>query len=330
MSKRVIAGLIIAMLLLSVISMPAFAIDNPDSTPSISSINCYRNILETGDFFIFIVEDTPYTTPPDTEYASAFVWRLYDTDGATELAQAVGYNYNDNGYNENVIGFYFDADDAPTWGESYYLKLVGTPVAFDTPPTYTFQISSSDYSSLTDSTEVKSAVSTLVIDTAEDLNVDWGLDTNDYLTAAGEVGSVLSLEGETFFRGAVYGIQALAPSAFSIELTNITSEDREWTDDYSTVLESQFTGTYIEDATDAGNTMLDVDYNLFGLMLLLIFCGVLFVACLSVGGDVWGSLVIAMGLFVIGSRLTLVGLGEVGLVAAIAWLFVSGKVWKVF
>ena len=45
-------------------------------------------------------------------------------------------------------------------------------------------------------------ISAKVLDIATDLNSDWGLDTDDYLTTSGELGTVLSLQGEVFFRQA--------------------------------------------------------------------------------------------------------------------------------
>ena len=80
----------------------------------------------------------------------------------------------------------------------------------------------------------------------------------------------------------------------------------------------------------AGSDTLGVDYNLFGLLGLMAGCGVLMGSCIVVGGDVWGSLIITSGVAVIGSRLTLVGQGELGFVVALCWIFTAGKIWKVF
>ena len=148
-----------------IFATPAYAIDLPDSTPTVEDVNCYRNILETGDFLIIIYENTPYEDTPSMDYSEAFVWRLFDTDNVTELGQALGYDYNENGYGYNVISFYFDADDAPTWGAQYSLRLSGTPAAFDDPPVYNYEITASDYSGLTATTAVKTAVSALIITT---------------------------------------------------------------------------------------------------------------------------------------------------------------------
>lgn len=326
-----LAGMfLLAVLALTVFAGPVYATDLPDSSPTLDGIQIYRNVLEDDDMFIFIKEDTPYASPPTTDYDEAFIWQLYDTTDTIELARAVGYAYNDYGYNENIIGFYFAADDAPAWGGAYYLKLTGTPIAFSTPPVYQFPIESGDYSSLTDQDDVQIAISNQVIEWAEDLNSEWGLDPDDYLTASGQTTQSLSLEGETFFRGAVYGIQSLAPYAFQLVTLNVTNTERTWTDNYTTNLLTMYDGTYLDTAMDDANTGLGADYNLAGIIGLIVMMGILVGACVYVGGDIWGSMVIASGPLVIGGRLAMIGLGELGFVAAMMWLFISGKIWKVF
>lgn len=331
MKNIFVISILIALMAIIIIAIPVYAddLELPDSTPTVDDVYCWRNILENDDFFIMFVEDTPYATTPNTSYSDAFIWRLYDTDGTTELAQMLGYDYNDNGYNVNVVGFYFDSDDAPTWGESYYIKLSGSPVAFNTSVTYTFQITADDYSALTDSTDIQIDIAENIISIAESLNIEWELDSDDELTMAGDVMPVLSAQGETFFRGAIYGVQELAPSAFNIGLINITNTERSWDDDYSTALLSQYSGTYIEEGLEAGEEFLDVDYNLAGLLGMLAICAVILFFCIYVGGDVWGSLIIVGGVAVIGARMGLVGMGEVALIVAIMWIYVSAKTWKV-
>jgi hypothetical protein len=329
--KKYFIGVIIALVSILVLALPVYAyISEPDSDPTVDEVNIYRNILETGDMLIFAKVNTPYVDPPDEPYAKAFVWQLYDPTDTYEIAQTTGYDHHDSGYNENVIGFYFDSDEAPTWGLQYYMKLTGTPVGFDDPPVYQFPLETGDYSDLTVQNEVQAEISNQVIEWAKDLNSEWGLTGSDVLTYEAETSTVLSLEGQTFFRGAIYGIQSLAPFAFDIQTLNITNEPRTWDTEYSDNMTTAYAGTYIGDAQDEMNDMLGTDYNLFGMLGLLGIMGLLIGASIYVGGDVWGSLVIASGILVIGGRLSMIGMGELALVAALMWLFISGKVWKVF
>lgn len=330
MKKKFIISSIIALVAIFLIAIPVYAIALPDSDPTIEGIDIYRNCLEPDDYFMLIYENTPYATTPNMSYEDAFTWDMYCTSNTTMLSTTTGYYFHEKGYGYNVIGFYFSADEAPTWESLYHIRLVGTAAAFGSPPTYNYQVDNSDYSTLTDTDEVKDAIAVRVIEIAEDLNVRWELTSIEYLTVGGVGENALSLMGESFFRGAIYGIQSLAPDAFSVDINNITSTDRTWTDNYSTALGDQYAGTYIETAYDSGNTMLDVDFNLMGLLIIFGICGAIFAACIYVGGDVWGSAVVIAGPLVIGGRLAMIGLGELGFIAALSWLFVSGKVWKIF
>lgn len=329
MKKMYIAPIIALILILS-ISWPVYAISNPDSAPLIEDVYVFRNALETGDMFIVLKENTPYATPPADKYADCFVWQLYDPTDTYEIAQATGYDYHDDGYNENIISFYFSADDAPDWGEAYYLRLVGTPSAFASPPVYQFQLAEDDYSELTEPLEVLSAISTLILVWANELNTDWDLDPDDYLTSEGTTGNILSFDGQVFFRGAIYGIQSLAPYAFDLQIQDITNEPRDWDYEYSTNMTTAFSGTYIGDGADDANDMLGAPgYNLFGLIMTLLICAAMIGGCMWMNGNLWIGAIFASAILVVCGRMSMIGMGELGLVASLMWIFVSLKTWKV-
>lgn len=308
---------------------------DPDSTPTVVSQTIYRNVLETNDFFVIIYENTPYSSIPDTPYSDAFIWRFLDTDGTTELAQSLGYDITgfngiNNGYGHNVIGFYFDNATAPAWGQAYYLRLSGNPAVFDDPPQYNYSIEAADYSSLTDTDDVQTAIAAQVLNLATSLDTNWGLTADYSLLLETETSTVLSIYGESFFRGAIYGIQGLGPRAFRLIVGIIELGVRTWTDAYATSLVSQHDGTYIAPALEAGETLLSVDYNLFGILSVLIACAVIIFATWRIGGgNIWKGMGECAAILVIGARLALFGLGELGLIAAICWLYVSAKVWKI-
>jgi len=322
------AVLLVALLSIVLIATPVYAYeDPPDSDPTIEQIDCYRNILETGDFLILVYENTPYGTAPDTDVDDAFVMRLIDTDGTTELAQSLAYPYNDNGYGYNIYSFYFDADDAPTWEQQYYLRLSGYPVVFGESVLYNFQIETSDYSSLTESTDVKAVLAVRILAIAKDLDRKWGLDSDSSLLLESETGTVLSIYGEAFFRGAVYGIQGLAPAVFRIIVADVTVTPRTWSTSYNATVASQWTGTWVQTARDSGQTLFGVDYDLFGLILALVVCFGALIANIVVAGDTWGGLLDATVPFVVLSRLSFIGLDVLALGAAVAWLYISSRIW---
>lgn len=329
----VFAGIVMAGLYLAGCpSTPAYAIDLPDSDPTVEEINAWRNVLETGDFFIIVYENTPYADTPDTPYSEAFVWRLVDTDGTTELAQALGANYNEYGYGYNVIGFYFSADDAPAgyWETTYYITLSGTASAFPTPPKYTFNMNVSDYSVLEDTDLVKADISQRILDLAADLNIKWGLLTDYLLLDETETGTKLSVYGQAFFRTAIYGLQAMAPDAFPFSITNISTDERDWDPSFIAELESLYTGTYLEDAEAAGEEFFNVEYNLMGMLIVALICAVIIGAnWYLAGGNLWRGMVDSASPLVISSRMAMFGLGEVCLLAAVCWIYIFAKIWRV-
>ena len=324
----------IAILAVSVLpAIPVLAIESPSSTPSIVSIHCFQNVLETGDFLIIVYENTPYTSVPDIPYGDAFIWRWIDTDNTTELARVLGYEWWEDGYGYNVISFYLNADNVSDkgigWGEAYKLTLSGTPVAFVSPPSYTYDVEIGDYSAETNTTQVKSDIADLIILLAGDLDNKWSLSTANSLITSSETGVVLSLNGQAFFRGAIYGIQSMAPLAFALQISNIDTTPRSWSDNYTGNLAAQHTGDYIGPALTAGESMLDVGYNLFGLLLVVGICiSLIMVNWYIGGGNLWRGLVESVPPLVIGARIGLLGLGELGLIAAFCWLYISAKIWR--
>ena len=344
MKKRILLLILAAITVLSPIPVYAFMIA-PSSTPTIEQTDAYRNVLETGDLLIIIHENTPYTETPEPNYSDAFVWRLYDVDGTSELAQSTGNNYHNRGYGHNVISWYFSAADLSTlgidsypvyWELAYTIKLSGTSSnsTFDTPiPFYNLggmDTSSATYSALTDTDEVKAEITTRILELAAVIDNRWGLAAEYSLLDETLTKTVLSLYGQAFFRRAIYGIQAMAPELFDISITNIDVEDRTWTTDYEVALEAQHAGSYLEDATSAGEALFDVSYNLMGMLIILGICLLLTIANWRIaGGNIWRGMVESGSVIVIGSRMALFGLGEVALIVAVCWLYISAKTWKV-
>ena len=328
--KRLIYGIGMALAALVIFVVPVLAVALPDDPPTIVARYAWRNVLETGDFLLIIEENTPYASTPDVNYSDAFIWRLIDTDGTTELGQAQGYNYFESGYGYNIISFYFAAADAPTWAQNYYLRLSGVPTAFSPTPTYNFGMTDSDYSALTVSADVQADIAATIISLASDLEDRWALSTANALVTQDEAGAYLSPSGQAFFRGAVYGLQAMAPGAFPVVIGNINTTGRDWNTTYATSLASQNAGTFIDDGLQAGEDFFDVDWNLMGMLIIMgIGFGLLLAHWKIAGGNLWRGFTEFAAPLVIGMRLGLMGAGEVALIVGLCWLFISAKVWRV-
>ncbi|MFA5389539.1 MAG: hypothetical protein WC312_07330 [Candidatus Omnitrophota bacterium] len=324
--------IILAILIIGLFyATPVFAIADPDSKPKIVYKWAWRNVMETGDMLIILEESIPYATTPAIICSEAFIFRLLGTDGVTPIGEALTYDYNDYGYGYNVVGFYFSAAAAPAWGQNYYIAISGTPAAFTSPPNYIYQMNASDYSSLTDAEEVENDIESKILLMANDIDIRWALGASYSLLEESELGTVLSIYGEAFFRGALYSVQGYAPDIFRLVISNLPGTaltDRDWDDGYSSNLTSQYPGNDLDAGMSAGNNFLDVDYNLFGLLITLgIACCVTIVG-LVVAGDWWGAFAGSIGPLVVCTRMGLFGMGELALITAICWLFLSAKVWK--
>lgn len=331
--KRFRLGILLALLAaFLLIAIPVYADTlDPDSTPIVEEINIYRNSIEPGDMAIFIYANIPYATIPSTPVTQTFIWRLIDTDNITEFGSTVGYAYNDDGYGYNVYSLYFTADNVTNLGIggnlNYTIRLSGNPAVFDTPPVYNFTINAGDYSTLTTQADIQAEIAARILTLAADLDNKWGLATVYSLLTQNETATVLSIYGEAFFRGAIHGLQLMAPTVFSVVIRAIDIEDREWDPEYAENVTSQYSGTWIETAKEAGKALFGTTYDLLSIILLLGMCGGLMIGNVMLTGDHWNGLVDVSLLGIIGARLGMYDLAFLILIAALCWMYISAKIW---
>ncbi len=331
--KKLRAILLVLLLVIFVMcATPVYAdTPDPDSTPGIESFNVYRNLLETGDWLLVIYANIPYSTLPDTPIHQTFIWRLIDIDGVTELGDTVGYAYNDDGYGYNVYSMYWSAAEVTAngmvWNTAYTARLSGNPAVFDTPPTYNYTIAIGDYSTLTVTADVQAELGARILTIAADLDNKWGVPVTPSLITEAEAGTVLSLYGEAFFRGAIFGIQALAPTIFSVIIRNLDVVDRTWTDNYTSNLTTMWAGTWIETSQEAGKALFGTDYDLLSIIMLLSMSVGLIVGNIMLTGDHWNGMTDAAILMVIGARLAMYDFAFLLLIAALCWIYISAKIW---
>jgi len=308
---------------------------NPDSDPAIESFNVYRNMLETGDWLLVIYANIPYGTLPDTPVTQTFVWRMIDVDGVTELGNTVGYAYDDDGYGYNVYSMYWSAAEVAAlgmvWNTAYTVRLSGNPVVFDTPPTYNYFLAIGDYSTLTVTSEVQNELAAGILTIAGELNTHWGYPAFGIsLLEETESGTVLSIYGEAFFRGAIFGVQNLVPGAFSTIIRDLNVVDRTWTDNYTSNLTTMWAGTWIETAQEAGKVLFGTDYDLLSVIMVLVMSIGVVIGNIMLTGDHWNGLTDAAFLSVIFARLGMYDFAFLLLIAALCWIYISAKVWGSF
>lgn len=218
--KYVRIFVILVALGLALVPFPALATDAPTSRSVISSF-VVRNAVEPGDMAIAFHYNIAYSDYPTELASETFMFRLYTSDLSEVLATSVPYSYSfNNGYGQGISGFYFSADDAPTWGEAYKINIAASPIYFDPVPA-AYYSSLSNYSIETDQDASQDAMRDYILDVCHLLQA---FDADLVLTGNTDYGEMLSAFGESYLRGAIPGISSIAPGLFMVQTYSISLE----------------------------------------------------------------------------------------------------------
>ena len=233
MVKRILAILATVVFALCAFSLPALALDKPDSTV-IDYTHAYQHILETGDMGFLIGYHVNYTsTPLPTEPASStIIIRLLD--GVTELGNTQPYAYYNRGYGGGIAWLYFSAAQVTaksmSWGVNgatvltYTTGLIGNPFLTWTggAPSITSPITSA--SSTTTIAATKLEIASEVLATGLRLGGEWSAQ----LVVNKGIGQYLSdqatstiANGESYFPYAIPNLRNIAPSVFLSQSTAV-------------------------------------------------------------------------------------------------------------
>lgn len=234
----------------------ALAIDAPDSTPLVENIKANTYLIEEGDILVYGDYNIPYTTVPSVAADEAYSFVLLD--GTDELGSVTPYVLMDSGYNKGVFGFYFTAADAPDWSESYTIRILQNPAHFASPTFYDYVLPLSIWTTSTTQDDNRAELTINLIAAMQRLESYY---TDDYSFLDSSVGGTVlsSPTGETYLRGAIYGIQAMAPDLFIVQVLEIDTSAYDWDrdDDSSNMTQSdnysaRITGSWAEpEDTDA-------------------------------------------------------------------------------
>lgn len=266
----------LAIILLAIISgtliltTVASATEAPDSTPTVTDVRANINLLEDGDVLIYGLYNIPYATLPDDDAGHTYIFRLLTLDGLTQLGAIRPFPYAvlDNGYNQGAFGFYFSASDNLTTDEAYIIRISQNPAYFGSPQSYDYTLPVPSWTSATTQEHNQAELVSTMISLAEDLEIAYG-DVTLLETSVG--GTILSdPTGETYFRGAIYGIQAMAPELFLMQSLAWDTSDRDWEltnfDSYG----ERWSGTFIGTASDNTSATFGLETTTFmGLFFLL-------------------------------------------------------------
>ncbi len=269
MRKRLIFSILIALtLLLGQVTIVLATIDPPSDTPVVSQIKANRNLLASGDELIYGEYSIPYTIPPD-EYGADETYILRLLDDSTEIAQVVPYVLVDNGYNKGVFSFYLT--DNSTWGEELTIRISQNPAHFTTPLSYDYQIPLTAYTTATSQESNQTLLAINVLASAGRMQSYY---TGYTFKESGAAGTVLANPtGETYFRGAIFGIQIMAPNLFLVQTLEIDTTDSSWTTDKFDEYGERFDETWVGGNVTATGTEFGMTPSaLMGFIFILPLC----------------------------------------------------------
>lgn len=251
---------------------------DPPTDMSVISIRVYQDMVESGDAVVVFHWNIPYadnTTYPDTPASSSIMFQLVSTDNTTVLSTShpyVFYPFDTNGYGQGMSAFYFAAADNYTWSAAYNVKIIQSPIYFTDAETYTKIISTSDYSTASTQTASREAMKDYFLDVSDLLYHEYEVP----LTTSTDVGIVLSTYGESYYRGAIPGIQSICPPLFYIQDYALT----ETTNTYDQTLQNQYSIRLQGSEIKRGSDRLAAYFGVTGYFVLGLF---MFIGCIGSG-----------------------------------------------
>lgn len=256
-------------ILTSATAVYATTILQPDTPPSFSNIHVNRNLLTTGDMFIYGTCYIPYLSEPTTVSSGAFFFRLISVNGTVEYAANVPYVYFNRGYNRIAFSLYLT--DNTTWGQANILRLSENPALFTSPVNFDTVLDASQYSTYTSREDNRDELSANVINIATYLQAYYP--TVTFLIAVQGGFALASPTGETYFAGVMPQLQYMAPDIFLLQSYSGDIASTNWALAQFDIYDARFTGTWVGAATSATATQFHITPAMVtSLVIILPLC----------------------------------------------------------
>lgn len=246
---KIIPVALVVALIFNILLAPVVyaAIASPD-TQTINTIEAFRGVLEDNDQLYIVTFSLEYTTNPVDGADDNFLFRL--TDDGVEIAAVAPFAFNNAGYDDGVISFYFEALDAniPTWQTANLtVQFTGNPALIWTagdPPIVT----KSTIDSFTDGNQT---IPTRIRILAQALENKYGVDMIELLSGV----LTLTTNGASYFETVIQNLRQIAPNVFSDIVSQPEFVEREFTNTNKTSTEARWVGDSVLDFTDLGNLL---------------------------------------------------------------------------
>lgn len=286
----------------------------------VRSLIVTRHNVEADDFLVAFDYNIEYASLPDDPADDTYIFRLMSVNATSQMGSVVPYPYFNDGYNHGLSGFYFSAADAPTWGEEYVLRICGNPAFFADPPELNFTLTTDDYSTAANQTASQAVLADYVVDVIEGLEIQY--DTT--LTAQMESDTILNGVGEAYVRGALPGVQVLAPSLAFIQSVPVVYDTRTWQTTQATTYEQRYDGTSFSRALNSiGGFMGGIDGSMvFASFFLVGGVGAIGASAIMFRTATHGLIAAAL-ILLVGTLLGAVPMALTAIIALVAALLVG-------
>ncbi len=244
-----IAFSIVYALLAVLASKDVFAIENPDSPPTIKDITAYQSVLDAGDLLVVVEYDLEYASLPDEPINEAYLGRFFR--GNDELNSVEPFAFNDKGYGRGVFSLYWTAVQVTTSsiefdnpnGEDYQVRFQGKVGVFpgDVPTTTATNIIWQDV------TDTKDLLHAQVTSIARSFEFDsaWAANDQDLISSTAGV-DLLTAAGEEYFANAIPHLQAMVPTLFSSGVSAAGFTEEPSATSYSAELDTFWDGRWLD------------------------------------------------------------------------------------
>lgn len=251
--------------------LPAFAISDPDSAIKVESIRGYKGVIESGDMLFVVRYDIPYATLPSELASETYVASLLTADSATELQSVVPFAFNDRGYNEGLLSFYFRASEVTSNGmvfeaSGYTVRVAGNPAFFASPPTV---ISGSIV--WRDQDDTRNLLGMDVLEHAVQLEGDWLGSGIDLVTASSGTNLLTEVDGSDYFNNAIPNLRLMVPEIFLSSSQTLDDTRRGFSFSYSNEAKDFLKGSQFDKGYDNLATLFGMPkVAVTGALLLII------------------------------------------------------------
>jgi len=270
-ATAVIIGLLLVLTIL--LPLPVFAaIANPDTAPTIWDVHVNQNVISQGDIVFTGLYNIPYATPPTATADQTFIIRLMDPTGTTDLGSVAPFNYNGyhNGYNQGAFSLYFAPGNTLSWGTTYIIQIAENPSQFASPLKWNTSLTAGMYTSVTTQADNQTDLASQIFTIGSILATDF----NEKLFTLVGSRQVFTSDGEIYFRGAINGIQSMAPALFAIQQNTLDLSSTAWTTSSTwTNYLTRFNGTWVGTAMTATGNQFGMSGNMaMGLIFVVPAC----------------------------------------------------------